>query len=70
MSTALCAYEVWGNAIKKAQSLAKQGDPKAKRAQSTSVRPHTYHLSNIYDFISSSNAQEITSGLRDLQHNR
>lgn len=71
MSTALCAYEVWGNAIKKAQSLAKQGNPKAKRSQSEfTSAPIPIYLSDIHDLISSGNSQEVTTGLCHLQHNR
>ena len=71
MSTALCAYEVWGNAIKKAQSLAKQGNPKAKRSQSEfTSAPIPIYLSNIHDSISSGNSQKVTTGLCNLQHNR
>lgn len=51
MGTGLTPLWGMGKCNKKAQSLAKQGDPKAKRAQSalarpqsTSVRPHTYKL--------------------------
>ena len=47
-----------GKCNKKAQSLAKQGDPKAKRAQSalarpqsTSVRPHTYSVTFTFSRI-------------------
>ena len=44
-------YWGMGKCNKKAQSLAKQGDPKAKRAQSTSVRPHTYKLTFTFSRI-------------------